>query len=135
MTPELEAMLPPHSIEAEQSVIGGILLEGDKALDRIEGILAEDDFYRQEHRLIFTAVRALANTGRPIDIITVAEALEGSGSLERIGGLPYPRQHRAQRPQCGKYQTLCGNRERARLAAPFAGNGSRNHGAEYRTWR
>ena len=89
MTPELEAILPPHSIEAEQSVIGGILLEGDKALDRIEGILAENDFYRQEHRLIFTAVRALANTGRPIDIITVAEALEGSGSLERIGGLPY----------------------------------------------
>lgn len=84
-----QLLIPPHSIEAEQSVIGGILLEGDKALDRIEGLLAEDDFYRQEHRLIFAAVRTLANSGSPIDVITVAEALELSGILQRIGGLPY----------------------------------------------
>lgn len=84
-----QLLTPPHSIEAEQSVIGGILLEGDKALDRIEGVLTEDDFYRLEHRLIFAAARTLANAGRPIDVITVAEALEVSGNLQRIGGLPY----------------------------------------------
>lgn len=82
-------ILPPHSIEAEQSVIGAILLEGGNALDRIEGAIAADDFYRQEHRLIFTAARALANSGSPVDVITLAEALEGSGSLERSGGLAY----------------------------------------------
>lgn len=87
MNHELNAMLPPHSVESEQSVIGAILLAGSSALDRIEGVIVEDDFYRQEHRLIFSAIRTLANAGRPIDVITVAEALEASGSLERIGGL------------------------------------------------
>lgn len=82
-------MLPPHSVEAEQSVIGAILLAGHDALDRIEGVITEADFYRNEHRLIFAAARTLANAGRPIDVITLAEALEGSGSLSNIGGLPY----------------------------------------------
>ena len=82
-------LVPPHSIEAEQSVIGAILLEGDKALDRIEGVILEADFYRQEHRLIFAAVRKLSTSSSTIDVITVAEALDVAGSLERIGGLPY----------------------------------------------
>lgn len=80
---------PPHSIEAEQSVIGALLLDGDKALDRIEGVIVETDFYRQEHRLIFAAVRKLSNGGSTIDVITAAEALDVAGSLERIGGLAY----------------------------------------------
>jgi replicative DNA helicase len=82
-------LIPPHSIEAEQSVLGAILLEGGNALDRIEGVISEADFYRHEHRLIFEAVRKLAGAGSTIDVITAAEALEGAGSLERIGGLPY----------------------------------------------
>lgn len=82
-------MLPPHSVEAEQSVIGAILLAGHDALDRIEGVITEADFYLHEHRLIFAAARTLANTGRPIDVITLAEAMEGSGSLSNIGGLTY----------------------------------------------
>jgi replicative DNA helicase len=82
-------LVPPHSIDAEQSVLGAILLEGDRALDRIEGAIAEGDFYRNEHRLIFAAVRKLSNAGGTIDTITVAEDLNVSGSLERIGGLPY----------------------------------------------
>lgn len=81
--------IPPHAIESEHSVLGALLIEGGIALDRIEGVLAADDFYRHEHQLIFTAIRTLSNAGRPIDVITVAEALEASGSLERIGGLPY----------------------------------------------
>lgn len=82
-------MLPPHSVEAEQAVLGGLLLAGVDALDRIEGLLSAEDFYRQEHREIFGAIRSLGNAGSPVDVITVAEGLEGSGSLERIGGLPY----------------------------------------------
>ena len=82
-------MLPPHSIEAEQSVIGAIMLAGSEALDRIEGVVSEGDFYRQEHRLIFAAARTLSNSGKPIDVITVADALEASGSLERTGGLAH----------------------------------------------
>lgn len=81
-----ETILPPHSVEAEQSVIGAILLDSN-ALDRIEGLIAEADFYRQDHRLIFAAARTLANAGKPVDVITVAEALEGAGSLSRVGGL------------------------------------------------
>jgi replicative DNA helicase len=81
--------LPPHSIEAEQSVLGGILLSGGTALDRIEGLLTEKDFYHTGHRQIFSAITSLANSSRPIDTITVAEALEGSGSLANVGGLPY----------------------------------------------
>jgi len=80
---------PPHAVEAEQSVIGAILLAGGDALERIEGLVTEADFYRQEHRDIFAAARSLATSGSPIDVITLAETLEGAGSLERIGGLPY----------------------------------------------
>jgi replicative DNA helicase len=80
--------IPPHSVEAEQSVIGAILLDSN-AMDRIEGVVTEADFYRQEHRLIFAAAHTLANAGKPVDVITVAEVLEAAGSLERIGGLAY----------------------------------------------
>lgn len=83
------SMLPPHSIDAEQSVIGAILLAGGTALDRIEGLIAEDDFYRHEHRLIFAAARTLANSGKPVDVITLAEAMEGGGKLAQVGGLAY----------------------------------------------
>lgn len=83
-----EAILPPHSVEAERSVIGAILLDSN-ALDRIEGLITEADFYRQDHRLIFAAARTLSNAGKPIDVITVAEAMEGAGSLSRTGGLAY----------------------------------------------
>lgn len=89
MSQELNTMLPPHSIDSEQSVIGAILLDGSNALDRIEGVITEDDFYRQEHRLIYSAIRTLSNAGSPIDAITVAEALDAAGSLERTGGLAY----------------------------------------------
>ncbi len=89
MNAPAELLLPPHSVEAEQAVLGGILLAGGDALDRIEGILSDEDFYRQEHRQIFSAIRSLGNTGNPIDVLTVAEAVDGAGSLERIGGLPY----------------------------------------------
>lgn len=82
-------LIPPHSIEAEQSVLGAVMLEGDKAIDRIEGVIVDTDFYRQEHRLIFAALRKLSTAGRTIDVITTAEELDTAGTLERIGGLTY----------------------------------------------
>ena len=79
---------PPHSHEAEQSVIGGLLLDNN-ALDRIVDILTPDDFYRYDHRLIFEHIRALLDQGKPADIVTVTEALESAGKLNDMGGIAY----------------------------------------------
>ncbi len=80
--------LPPHSVEAEQSVLGGLLLEAS-ALDRVADLMTADDFYRQEHRLIFRQIVRLSEMAKPVDVITVAEALEIAGELDKVGGLPY----------------------------------------------
>ncbi|GAB4357444.1 MAG: replicative DNA helicase [Immundisolibacter sp.] len=80
--------VPPHSIEAEQSVLGGLLLEGT-AWDQVADRLTEEDFYRQDHRLIFSAIRRVHEQGRPCDLITVAECLEQSAELDRVGGMAY----------------------------------------------
>lgn len=80
--------LPPHSVEAEQSVLGGLLLEAS-ALDKISDLMTADDFYRQEHRLIFRQIVRLSELAKPVDVITVAEALEIAGELDKVGGLPY----------------------------------------------
>jgi replicative DNA helicase len=75
-------------VEAEQSVLGGLLLEAS-ALDRIVDLMTADDFYRQEHRLIFSQIVRLSELAKPVDVITVAEALEIAGDLDKVGGLPY----------------------------------------------
>jgi replicative DNA helicase len=80
--------LPPHSVEAEQSVLGGLMLEAT-ALDKIADLMTADDFYRQEHRLIFRQIVRLSEQAKPVDVITVAEALEIAGELDKVGGLPY----------------------------------------------
>jgi replicative DNA helicase len=80
--------LPPHSVEAEQSVLGGLLLDAT-ALDKVADLTTADDFYRQEHRLIFRQIVRLSEQAKPVDVITVAEALEISGELDKVGGLPY----------------------------------------------
>ena len=80
--------LPPHSIEAEQSLLGGLMLENN-AYDRIADILAEDDFYRHEHKLIYRAISTLINESRPADIVTVQEALERNDQLTHAGGFDY----------------------------------------------
>lgn len=80
--------IPPHSTEAEQSVLGGLLLE-NSAWDRIADIMDENDFYRYEHRLIFRAIKNLVELSRPADIITVQEELERREELEPSGGLEY----------------------------------------------
>jgi replicative DNA helicase len=80
--------IPPHSIEAESSVLGGILLDNG-AWDRVGDLLADGDFYRFEHRIIFGAISSLVNASKPADVITVFEHLQNQGKGEEVGGLSY----------------------------------------------
>ena len=80
--------IPPHSVEAEQAVLGGVLIDND-AWDRIAGILTAAQFYRNDHRAVFDAVSGLCDEGRPCDAVTVAERLDRDGQLESSGGLAY----------------------------------------------
>ena len=83
-----EVRTPPHSIEAEQSVLGGLLLDST-AWDRVADVLRGDDFYRPDHRIIFEGIGQLAAQGKPCDAVTVSEQLERSGQLGAAGGLAY----------------------------------------------
>ena len=80
--------LPPHSLEAEQAVLGGLMLD-DQAWDRVSDRVKEEDFYRRDHRLIFQAIALLANAGDPRDALTVSETLTRLGELDNAGGLAY----------------------------------------------
>jgi len=80
--------IPPHSIEAEQSVLGGLMLE-NSAWDQIADRVIEADFYRHDHRLIFRSIADLAETNKPLDVITLSEWLKQRGELEDAGGLAY----------------------------------------------
>lgn len=80
--------LPPHSIEAEQSLIGGILLD-NSSWDRVADLVAEVDFYRDEHRRIFRHIALLIEQGKPADVVTVYESLDKSGDAQHVGGLAY----------------------------------------------
>lgn len=80
--------VPPHSIEAEQSVLGGLMLD-NQAWDKVSEKLVEEDFYRKDHRLIFRAMATLTGESKPLDFITVSEYLERMGELEEAGGLAY----------------------------------------------
>jgi replicative DNA helicase len=78
--------IPPHSIEGESSVLGGLLLD-NSAWDRVGDLLADQDFYRHEHQLIYAAIGWLINASKPADIITVFERLQSLGKNEETGGL------------------------------------------------
>ena len=79
---------PPHSVEAEQSVLGGLLLD-NLAWDRAGDLLTDSDFYRYEHRLIYAAIGALVAGSKPADVITVFEQLQSHGKADDCGGLAY----------------------------------------------
>ena len=80
--------VPPHSIEAEQSVLGGLLLD-NSAWDRVAELVVEADFYRHDHRLIFRAIAALSEENQPFDVVTLSEWLESRDQLGEVGGLAY----------------------------------------------
>ena len=87
--PETRALkIPPHSIEAEQSVLGGLFLDKD-ALIKVVDLLRGDDFYRQDHRIIYKAVLDLDADGKPFDLVTVGEWLESHQQLDEAGGFSY----------------------------------------------
>ncbi|MDH4418826.1 MAG: replicative DNA helicase [Acidovorax sp.] len=79
---------PPHSIEAESSVLGGLLLD-NSTWDKVGDLLKENDFYRYEHRLVFGAMGSLINANKPADVVTVFEHLQGQGKSDDVGGLVY----------------------------------------------
>jgi len=80
--------IPPHSIEAESSVLGGLLLD-NSAWDRVGDVLIEGDFYRYEHRLVYGVLAKLVADSKPADVITVHEELQRQGKGDEIGGLAY----------------------------------------------
>ncbi|TPQ34948.1 DnaB-like helicase N-terminal domain-containing protein, partial [Cupriavidus pinatubonensis] len=87
--PQLDSLkVPPHSIEAEQSVLGGLLLD-NAAWDRIADFISEADFYRFDHRMIFQSIAKLISATKPADVITVFEMLQVAGKAEEVGGLAY----------------------------------------------
>jgi hypothetical protein len=92
MKPERQVLhdlvLPPNAITSEQSLIGGLLLD-NMAWDKIADIVAEVDFYRDDHRRIFRHIAKLIEVGRPADVVTVYESLEKSNESEQAGGLAY----------------------------------------------
>jgi replicative DNA helicase len=80
--------VPPHSLEAEQAVLGGLMLE-NRAWEQVGDRVTEDDFYRRDHRLIFRGIATLAEANQPLDVVTLSEWLKSHELLEDAGGLPY----------------------------------------------
>jgi replicative DNA helicase len=87
--PQLLALkVPPHSIEAEQSLLGGLLLD-NQAFDRIADLVGPEDFYRDDHRRIYRHIARLIEASKPADVVTVGESIEASEDKDRTGGLAY----------------------------------------------
>src|SRR5215204_7698766 len=80
--------LPPHSVEAEQAVLGGLLLS-NPSWDRIGDVISESDFYRADHRILWRTITRLVEDNKPADVLTVSEALKGSGEFGDVGGIAY----------------------------------------------
>jgi replicative DNA helicase len=80
--------VPPHFIDAERSILGGVMLDHE-AWEKVSGRVVEEDFYRQEHRILFGILKELARRSQPFDVITVINALNSSGKLEEVGGESY----------------------------------------------
>ncbi|MBL4881317.1 MAG: replicative DNA helicase [Oleispira sp.] len=84
----LSLRTPPHSIDAEQSVLGGLLLD-NRAWESVSEVLEDTDFYSHKHRNIYRAIKSLVDQEQPIDVVTVAEELEELGTLSDVGGIAY----------------------------------------------
>jgi replicative DNA helicase len=84
----LSLKVPPHSVEAEQSLLGALLLD-NQAFDRVADLVAGEDFYRDDHRRIWRHIAKLIEAGRPADVVTVAESIEASEDKDRAGGPAY----------------------------------------------
>lgn len=85
---EQRLKVPPNSIEAEQSLLGGLMLD-HKSWDKVADVVTASDFYRKDHRIIFAAIASLAESANPSDVVTVSEFLDNRGELDAAGGLEY----------------------------------------------
>jgi len=88
MDEERRLKVPPNSVEAEQSLLGGLMLD-KSAWDKVGDVVGSEDFYRKDHRLIFKAIAELVEDGNPCDVVTISEFLEQRGELGAAGGLEY----------------------------------------------
>jgi replicative DNA helicase len=86
--PTLSLRTPPHSIDAEQSVLGGLLLD-NRAWESVSEVLEDNDFYSHKHRNIYRAIKSLVDQEQPVDVVTVSEELDELGTLDEIGGIAY----------------------------------------------
>ncbi|MDJ0893182.1 MAG: replicative DNA helicase [Gammaproteobacteria bacterium] len=116
--PQTEALkVPPHSLDAEQSVIGALMLD-NAAWDQVGDLISETDFYRHGHRLIFHAIESMADAGHPFDVITLSERLGERGELDEVGGLAYLGEVAKNTPSAANIKAYAGIvRERAVLRA------------------
>ncbi|MDH5301375.1 MAG: replicative DNA helicase [Gammaproteobacteria bacterium] len=80
--------IPPHSMEAEQAILGGLMLD-NSTWDQVSDVILQEDFYRHDHKLIFEALSQLAAQNQPLDVITVSEFLANRNQLDQVGGLAY----------------------------------------------
>ena len=80
--------VPPQSLEAEQSVLGGLMLDDQSWFDLVE-VVKPGDFYRTQHQIIFEAMMTIENKDQPLDAVTLSEELQNQGQLENVGGVGY----------------------------------------------
>lgn len=85
---EIMGRVPPHNLEAEQSVLGAMILDKDAIVDASE-IISSDEFYKEAHREIFSAIITLFNRNEPVDLVTLSHELEIKGVLDSLGGMAY----------------------------------------------
>lgn len=78
----------PHSVEAEQAVLGGLMI-ANESFESVAAIVAEEDFYRRDHQILFACMRKLAGEEQPLDPVTLSESLDNSGELAEVGGIAY----------------------------------------------
>jgi replicative DNA helicase len=98
-----ELRVPPYNLHAEQSLLGGLMLD-NSAWDRVADMVSEGDFYRREHRLIFEAITRLATVDQPFDVVTLADTLESNKRLNDVGGLSYLGTLASQTPSAANIQ-------------------------------
>jgi replicative DNA helicase len=84
-----ELRLPPHAVESEQAILGGLIIGGETAWDRVADVVTESDFYRDDHRRIFGHIRRLSETGQVVDILTVSDSIVATNEVDQTGGLAY----------------------------------------------
>ncbi|MFT6540674.1 MAG: replicative DNA helicase [Thalassolituus sp.] len=110
------AKIPPHSVEAEQSVLGSLMLD-ERAWEAVSETIQDTDFYRHDHRIIFRAIQHLTSQDQPIDVVTVAEELEERGEVEKAGGASYLSRLVDMTPSidnCEAYATIVAERSQQR---------------------